>query len=668
MATKKLPRANKGAPIPKFYEESIRLRMAEVTPRSGLPTARNLRAALLMFLETCGKNATDRIGAELTSGFDKALRKHEKRLHQEGMAAGKSEETLKQHLSVQKSRVRNWHNTIGLLLEKSGMPSFFHAQLMQLFELENIGMAELSKRTGVPKRTLYDWLRVHIMPRRRSINYIRALERYYKLPPDTLTNKLRYARPTDGRDGYMSAARCQTSFGFALSHLTQLQYLLKPFPTQLQIEWEALKKYKTAPLQRTRNEPARNGRWREDDEARPGSAHRLRVLLQSFFGFLALPQNASMRTIEHIDKMDLSEQPNEPYNRDWAIKAMQGKGIGQNNLSLAWLSDAELVLDYVEFMHHRTGVYNNGTITAITSAMSLLREGTGYLRQQPQFRHKLAVRIETEDDWDKWCADNFRLLAQAYRDIINGTEFMMARDPFEPISSILSRNVPATALFDLARAIERDKPTPGNTHRAHAQHMRDYLLVRMLTFYPLRIKHYSDMKLGENLYQDGDCGWRLRFPARSFKNDRGASRRDYDVQIDPSLWPAITEYLNLHRQHLYGGTDPNGYVFLKGLHPYEPHMSTKPQRIDQKGFLRILHRLTSRHLGLLFGPHAIRHIIATTILKQRPMDWRTAADALHDTEETVRQRYAHLSIAKGVAEVNKLMSGLFSQHDQEEAI
>lgn len=667
MATKKLPRANKGAPIPKFYEELIRLRMAEVAHRSGLPTARNLRAALLMFLESCGKSATDRIGAELTSGFDKALRKHEKRLYQEGFAAGKPEEILKQHLSVQKSRVRNWHNAMGLLLEKSGMPSFFHAQLMQLFEKDNISVGELSKRAGVPKRTLYSWIREHLMPARRSIRYIRALERYYQLPPDTLVVRLRYARPTEGRDGFMTAARCQTSFGLALSHLTQLQYLLKPFPPQLQAEWEALKKYKTAPLQRTRNEPARNGRWREDDETRPGSAHRLHTLLQSFFGFLALPQRAPAHTVEKIDRMDLSEQPDEPYNRDWAIKAMQGKGVEQNILSLAWFSDAELVLEYVEFMRHRTGVYNNGTITAITSAMALLREGTGYLRQQPQSRHKLAVRLETKDDWDKWCADNFRLLAQAYRDIINGTDFMMARDPFEPIASILSRNVPATALFDLAKAIERDKPTPGNTHRAHAQHMRDYLLIRMLSFYPLRIKHYSDMKLGENLYQDEDGGWRLRFPARSFKNDRGASRRDYDVQIDPSLWPVIIEYLNMHRPHLYGGADLDGYVFLKGAHPPELQKSAKPQRIDQKGFLRILHRLTSRHLGLLFGPHAIRHIIATTILKQRPMDWRTAADALHDTEETVRQRYAHLSIAIGVAEVNKLMSGLFSQHEHEEA-
>jgi hypothetical protein len=665
MTTKKLIRANKGSPIPEFYEELIRVRIAEVTHRSGLPTARNLRGALIMFLETCGKNPSDRIGVELTSGFAEALRKHEKRLYQEGLAAGKPERTLRQHLSSQKSRVRNWQNVMSLLLEKAGMPSFFHEQLLQFFEQDKISMTELSRRTGVPQRTLHSWLRAHLMPARRSISYIRALERYYKAPPETLVDKLRYARPTEGHNGYMATARCQTSFGQALSHLTQLRYLLKPFPPNVQAEWQALKKYKTAPLQRIRNEPARNGRWREDDETRPGSAHRLHVLLQSFFGFLALPQHASVRSIEQIDRMSLSKQQDGPHNRDWAIKAMQGKGVDQNALSLALFSDAELVLEYVEFMRHRTGVYNNGTITAITSAMSLLREGTGYLRQQPQFRHNLPVPIVTEDGWDKWCADNFRLLAQAYRDIINGTDFMMARDPFEPIASILSRNVPATALFDLAKAIERDKPTPGNTHRAHAQHMRDYLLVRMLTFYPLRIKHYSDMKLGENLYQGEDGGWRLRFPARTFKNDRGASRRDYDVQVDPSLWPVIIEYLHLHRPHLYGGADLGGYVFLKGTHPPELYKSTKPRRIDQKGFLRILHRLTSRHLGLLFGPHAIRHIIATTILKQRPMDWRTAADALHDTEETVRQRYAHLSIAKGVAEVNKLMSGLFNKHAQE---
>jgi len=38
----------------------------------------------------------------------------------------------------------------------------------------------------------------------------------------------------------------------------------------------------------------------------------------------------------------------------------------------------------------------------------------------------------------------------------------------------------------------------------------------------------------------------------------------------------------------------------------------------------------------------MRHIVATSILKQQPNNWAGAAWALHDQEETIRRHYAHL--------------------------
>jgi hypothetical protein len=45
-----------------------------------------------------------------------------------------------------------------------------------------------------------------------------------------------------------------------------------------------------------------------------------------------------------------------------------------------------------------------------------------------------------------------------------------------------------------------------------------------------------------------------------------------------------------------------------------------------------------------FGPHGFRHIIATdTIRNDKVQGWQRAATALHDTLETVRKNYAHLT-------------------------
>ena len=48
-----------------------------------------------------------------------------------------------------------------------------------------------------------------------------------------------------------------------------------------------------------------------------------------------------------------------------------------------------------------------------------------------------------------------------------------------------------------------------------------------------------------------------------------------------------------------------------------------------------------------FGPHAVRHLVATDYIKNREGGWQTAADVLHDTVEVVRRAYAFLRAEDG---------------------
>src|SRR3546814_14444778 len=52
-----------------------------------------------------------------------------------------------------------------------------------------------------------------------------------------------------------------------------------------------------------------------------------------------------------------------------------------------------------------------------------------------------------------------------------------------------------------------------------------------------------------NLYRTSTGEWRLRFLASDFKNEKGAANTDYDVAVEPSVWPWIQRYLSEARPY-----------------------------------------------------------------------------------------------------------------------
>ncbi|MBQ5942252.1 hypothetical protein J8847_19725, partial [Massilia sp. AB1] len=63
-----------------------------------------------------------------------------------------------------------------------------------------------------------------------------------------------------------------------------------------------------------------------------------------------------------------------------------------------------------------------------------------------------------------------------------------------------------------------------------------------------------------------------------------------------------------------------------------------------KGISKTILRLTRRYIpgSPGFGPHAVRHLVATTWLRKNPGDFLTVAELLNDSLKTVLENYAHL--------------------------
>src|SRR5690606_11421548 len=124
--------------------------------------------------------------------------------------------------------------------------------------------------------------------------------------------------------------------------------------------------------------------------------------------------------------------------------------------------------------------------------------------------------------------------------------------------------------------------------------------------------------------------------------------RDYDMPVQSALWPLLEQYLRRYRPLL--AAPGNDRVFVSRRQP----------RGEWKGLNRRYERLTKRYVHGCpgGGPHSIRHIVATTILKQTG-SVIAAAVVLHDREETVREHYARFISEDGAQYLAKAAGEVF---------
>ena len=118
------------------------------------------------------------------------------------------------------------------------------------------------------------------------------------------------------------------------------------------------------------------------------------------------------------------------------------------------------------------------------------------------------------------------------------------------------------------------------------------------------------------------------------------------------MWPVLERYLRVYRPILTASDGP--YLLVS---------SGAKSKGPWKSLNRRVETLTRKYLHGCpgTGPHAFRHIVATSILKASPNDWETAAIVLHDEVETVRANYGHLSSQDGYRRMATLLSPAFAR-------
>ena len=339
------------------------------------------------------------------------------------------------------------------------------------------------------------------------------------------------------------------------------------------------------------------------------------------------------------------------------LPAQQGGiGIDEGDVeTLAWLVVPELLEQFMDWNKARLGKRNQGVIYFLALIASLVRPRFGYLRQRPEL-HNTLPECYQEYEWADLCDKQFELTEQLVASY--HCEIEVSRDSFEPIRNIIQLPQPMDAIVDMVQRMRADRPV--GKPRQEVIWARDILLIKFLACIPLRRRNVAHLtwradNTGE-LYQRADQSWWVRIPKTRFKNTHGAAGDNiYDCQVNPAAWRDIERYLFQFRPKLLRA--PCDLVFLTRMAPGQ-----KTHR-PWGDLSRRVYALTARYVASCsgIGPHAFRHIVATSILKAEGGDYKVAALVLNDRTATVERHYSGLRSNDGTARMGKLLESQFSR-------
>lgn len=592
---------------------------SDVNQQRALRRLANLNSALNQYQRFVGVNDQNRVGQEFTSRFSSQLTRFLNALAEDG----------KQRQSVRdrKSQLHIWRATFQearlAANDPSGQRSRLAGTLIQLFEERGYSASHIAQQVAIPYSTLKRWL-AGDAPNKRSVTSLVRLERFLGLEESSLSKLVTWS-PGARRLQKAPDRAPAISYRARLRVLSQTPYALKKPTPKLIADWAELLKYKTDPY--TRFARQKRGLWvtRPTSELSPEQVTKFTSV-----GVLAAPTAyiAWEKTSQFIGFLQLPAEKG-------------GLGLSSEEChSLSVFVNADYVIRYVNFKTSRSeGIQHGGITSFLQFAKSLIHPKTGFVTQHPMFAHDAGLSPE---QWHSKCADAFTVIKELHHTA--HTNRQLSRNPWEPIQSLVALRNPLAPIFEAIRTLQEDINRQESSSKIRAVLVRNLLLLKLLIANPLRARNLKAMKYrpdnSGNLYRTSNGSWRIRFVPQAFKNFQGAAKdRPYDMEIDASVWPTIEEWLFESKPLIE--SVPSDFVFISS----DKSGQGKPWKTLNREVAAITKRYVANCSGI--GPHAFRHLVATTWLKANQRDYLTVAVLLHDKLETVIANYSHLSVDDG---------------------
>ncbi|APA84080.1 site-specific integrase [Paraburkholderia sprentiae WSM5005] len=571
---------------------------------------KNHLSTLVSYLAYNGKTVDSNVGVEMLADFDKRSRKYLEQL-----------QLAPRTISDRRSHLRAWEVSVHFLRsngeamraqKRQNKITDFTQALRNAVASQDQAPKAIARKAGASTSAIARWLK-GALPNERALPSLTRIEHALGLKRNELRDLLPPSRlpdcikaPTSQTIPYRARHKALTQDRFALDEAD-----LSP---DFMHEWREFFRYKTAV--HTRLKRSRRSVWRCLPKAKLAT-QLCAAALSGDFGCVTA---------------DMTFGQVRRYLGFLCKPASEG-GMGlrpEEVMTLAWLAVPEAVNSYLEFMTRRSaGVIHRGQKNFASLVCSLTTRDHGYLYQQPRFAQRLPAHFSSSS-FETMCDETY-FLAREWKDKATG----MSRNPEEPIRALLALSEPLTPVFRAIQSLDEQAASAAPGSRDEAVHKRNALLLSMLVANPLRRRNYVLMSYAEdgsgNLYQRQD-GWRLRFEASDFKNERGAANKAYDAPLPRDISARIEEYLEEFRPRLLKNNPSALWVFPSRTGTLWENISKQVEDLTR--------RLIPETPG--FSPHALRHLVPTDYLRKHPNDFPTVALLLHDRLETVMTNYAHL--------------------------
>ena len=354
---------------------------------------------------------------------------------------------------------------------------------------------------------------------------------------------------------------------------------------------------------------------------------------------------------------------------------VRGFGAPVSSLSFALLVVPAVWDWYLRWREQRRGFFTAWEVDMLSIAVALTGAEAGWIAQTPALAERLTAipglisSDEVErigDDWAGACARLHRFALARAKEIARVAQ--VHHDPFEPILAVLEADSPVGEYRKIADEVLALRPCARRYPLAAAESARAFLMIRLGLHLGFRQKNLRqllvcpkggaprserqlrDQACGELRWSDRGGGWEVFVPASAFKNASSSffNGRPFRLVLPDigGLYRELDAYVETHRARLLGRAADPGTLFVKTAK--SAHDSAA---YDQNSFYEAWRWIIQRYgiynpytgrgaiPGLLpHGPHSVRDVLATHILKQTG-SYEQASYAIQDTPETVAQHY-----------------------------
>lgn len=598
-------------------------------------SARSGKANLSYWLKRVKKTLDDPVNKEFEVLFEKSFSAF--RTWLDGQV--KSAQTAANVAST----IRGLHRTYVGCLANADLPAEFSGALRVAMARVGVTAPQLKRQLAERHRgaegKITEWLSGRRSPSRRSKAAVEYLERLLGLVPGTLTARAfadepeLLITPSDEPIAYREFQRALMDKRFGLNN-----YRLNPLPPRIEEAfgkitiWKKKEKHfckhKLPGQQYVTVDPTE--RWNSES-----TVGMYRKLLGGFFGFLCLPKT-----------VDIPEGLPEQFGTSRAAREKRylamatGLGMKPEDLRLTMALNHEILNLYVEFRKARNQRF--GTTRGVEHDVGTMRslvanEDIAFLRHHPEFGDELKPRVP-EKNWKAWCDERSSEVGSLLRSLRPMKE--RTRQPDDPLKQIFKQQDPAMVVIDVARRMLTTLPPPSRPcDRAHRY--RDAMVLLLITFEPLRARHWPELRIGKQICLDKDTGWwAIDIKAEEFKNWGAGFAKDRYRVLPIELSKIVDIYVNTYRQDLRRAAETD-HLLLSANLGFDRNPGN-PATLSATGFANIIRNSFCKYLGVSVGPHAIRHLLSTDYILKHHGDYEAIGALLNDSPKMAQAMYSHV--------------------------